>query len=674
MSRIKTKKAKQDRSRVRPLAVYMEMIANRIAQGTLDQMKPLGADQLQIGYDTVYSAQSAKKFYIIRVLPAMINQSFFQDVRSACNQKSDYRINVNFVMSSKPHVIDWNSREMKSRRNAWREYEKSNHEMQSDTLFQEQDAKSLEDFDAWRRQSWNYIQDVEARSGTLMDTELIVEIRVADRNSDARRDLKKGCHLFEQYCSRNHILIRKVTDTLIDFMRYTSPASLEDKSLTAKTIANRVIADETLAGMCTYTAGPTSDVGVFMGIDIITGMPIYKSLVRPNGEAENFLVLAETGGGKSYTVKSILTSVRANRFHQIILDVDGEYRALVERMHGIVIDMSKGNGIYFDSVQISDLTGDDKVDSTLYTEAQTATTTVFNALCDPENGMTTTEEKLFSDAYTIMLKMSGVVPEDPSTWSRSKGLTYFHLYETIKALASRKEYAVYGEVMREFIDKLCVFFEPEGLRSYMFKHPISINEILDQHKQQPMTIDIVLNLDSSSNSSKRNSIETVLKQITATYLTTLLTNYFKSLGEFTVHYIEEFQRYASQASVSDLILYMVTGNRKRNAATFIITNSPRALIEGVSTQCRAVVDNINNYVIGTMKSTTVNSVCNTFGLQNCESILHEMSQNEQYKHVFLVKLNNRDAALMRQSIPKHISDTPLFMTRNVVKRDDEEGA
>ncbi|MEG2264421.1 MAG: DUF87 domain-containing protein, partial [Acinetobacter sp.] len=359
MSRIKSDKHKKTRVSVSPSAVYLDMIANQIAQGSLDDLKPLGADQLQVGYNTVYTKLSAKKFYIIRVLPALINQSFFQDIRNACADVQVSTVaNINFTMSAKPHIIDWDSREMKSRRASWIASDKEAEDKNEPSEFRESSALELENFDKWRHASWRYVQDANARLVNLIDTELIVEIRITERTKEARFDLKKVCNRFEQYAARNNIKVRRVNNTLIDFLRYTSPASIEDKSLTAKTIANRIIADETLAGMCTYTAGRMNDVGVLMGMDIETGMPVYKSLVRPNGEAENFIIMAATGGGKSYTIKAIMIQVRANRFHQIVLDVDGEYRPLAQKLGGVIIDMSNGTGLYFDSVQISDLTGD----------------------------------------------------------------------------------------------------------------------------------------------------------------------------------------------------------------------------------------------------------------------------------------------------------------------------
>lgn len=668
----KRQSADDDVPRLKPLEVYSDMIAKRIAHGLDDKYIHLADDSLQLGYEMVYSRNSIRCYYYVTMLPAYIDKSFFSVMRRMLdNVKTHHQVFLNYLMTTKPHVIDWNSRDMKERQRLFKLAQK-NRTYEGRENFSSQEAKDIDNWEDWRIASWNYVQDADSRLVTLMDTELIFEITVNSRDAEALPDMLKACRAVEQYCAKNKIRIKKVRNTLIDFMRYTSPMAIEESSYSAKSVSNRILSNEILADMCTYTPGKMSDTGILMGIDITTGLPVYKNLVRSGGEAENFLVMAETGGGKSFTMKAVCIQVRLNQFHQIVLDADGEYKTVCQALGGIVIDMSKGNGIYFDSIQIGDLTGVDDIDNSLYVEAQTSTATVFNALCDPDNGMTTTEERLFSDAYAMMLEDCGVIKSIKSSWANSKRCTYHTLYNYIKRLESNPKYGEYKRELKEFVDKLCVFFEPDGLRSYLFQRSISINDIVSRRNGRPMFIDIVLNLESNAMKSKRNSIEAIIKQITATYLITLLTNYFKSLGDFTVHYIEEFQRYSTNANVADLILYMITGNRKRNANTFIITNSPKALLRSSSESAMSVVENINNFVLGAMKVNTIDAVCKEFSLDNCRGILSEIATNDKYKHAFLLKINKLDTTVIRQSIPPHIANTPMFLTRNTLHKVAED--
>lgn len=673
MAKDKVTERSKLKTKAKALDAYLDMLTNYVGKGAQEQMVSLSEDSLQIGYENFYTNRATTCYYVISMLPPRIDKSFFGKIRNnLARVHTDSAVMCNFVITMNPHYIDWNSREMRERKRLWDEADEENRRKNPGTSYTDRSVKKIKDFNAWRQESWGYIQEAEARQQSLLDTELVVEFRIAGRSKSARKDLRAVCKEFESWSARQEIKVKKVRNTLVDFMHYTSPLTYDTSTLAAKTVPNRVISDETVAGMCTYTPGRMNDVGILMGIDLTTGLPVYKSLVRSNGEAENFIVMAETGGGKSFLVKADVVHVRLNWFHQIILDVDGEYQPLAEKLGGVVIDMSQNSGAYFDSVQISDLTGDIRIDAALYTDAILATTQVFNVLCDPINGMTSTEERLYNDAYINMLRGAGVYKEDPTTWKYSKDLTYFHIYDEICKLFTNKDYEAYEDKLRDLRDKLYPFFEPDGIRRYMFKTPIKIQDILSKRDGKPMLIDIILNLASDNDTGKRDSIEGTLKQLTATYLITLLTNYFKSLGEFTVHYIEEFQRYSNNANVASLIIYMITGNRKRNAATFIITNSPRALFLKSSITNAAIIDNINNHIIGKLKPKTIDMVVKEFGFEHSQDTLMRISTDPMYKHSFLIRINDKDTTVIKQSLPRHIRETPMFLTRNTEKTDDVE--
>ena len=115
---------------------------------------------------------------------------------------------------------------------------------------------------------------------------------------------------------------------------------------------------------------------------------------------------------------------------------------------------------------------------------------------------------------------------------------------------------------------------------------------------------------------------------------------------------------------------MITGNRKRNAATFVISNSPTALLKMSSASNQAIVDNITNYIIGKVKETAMDDVCKSFSLENCRSDLMHIAKGGEYKNSFILKINNKDATIVKQSIPKSLVKSPLFLTRDEKKKDE----
>lgn len=658
------KRNKDKEQKIRPADVYLGSIERTIKGGLADAHSDLNDSEVQVGYEILYSKRSQRCYYYVRALPQYISSSFYSAAREALSLlKTEHPVFLNFRIQGVPHVIDWNSSEMKERRRQWAEYERT--KVAADTRFADEKTRNQTIFEDWRLKSWDYIQNAEDRKVQLIDCEITFELAVAGNSTEHRRSLLDACHEFEQWLSKNNIKYKKVKNNIMDFLKYTSITSLDQQTKASKQVMNRVLSSEILADMVGYVPGKINDTGVLFGIDIMTGMAVYKNMVRKGGEAENFLVIAETGGGKSFYMKALTIQMALNGFHQVVLDIDGEYRSAAKYLDGVIIDMSKSAGLYFDSTVIGDLTGDDSVDAALLEDSRTTTENIFNILCDPDKGMTSTEVKLFNDAYTNMFAHYNIFPGDKRTWSNSKQLSYHGLYKEIVDLARQPSYDVYEKELRAFIDKLYVYFDPNGIRSYMFRTPINLNDILAHKSKLPMFIDIVLNLESDS--AGKTNVEALIKQSTATYLVTLITNYFKSQHEFSIHYIEEYQRYSASPGVESLVVYMITGNRKRNAATFIISNSPTALLKMGGAANQAIIDNINNYIIGKVKPTVIEDVCRSFSLDNCINDLKCISTDPLYKRSFILKINGQDTTLVKQSIPKKVADSPLFKTRDTEK-------
>lgn len=657
---------KTHKNKVRPLEVYLGNFERSIKKGLADEPVELSDCEVQVGYEVLYSKSSQRCYYYVKALPEYIMGSFYNQIRLAISFiKTAYPVFVNFRIQGNPHFINWESSEMKERRRQWIQYEQTKEA--NNTLFADAKTRASSNFDDWRIKSWEYVQNAEDRKVQLIDCEITVELSTDGNDTEHKHSLLDACREFEQWCAKNNIKIKKVRNNIMDFLQYTSITSLNKKTASAKAVMNRVLSSEILADMTSYVPGKIDDVGVLFGIDIMTGMAVYKNMIRKNGEAENFLVVAETGGGKSFYMKGLALQMAINGFHQVVLDIDGEYKPVAEQLGGVVIDMSKSAGLYFDSTVIGDLTGDAVIDSALAHDSQVATCSVFDILCDPVDGMTATETRLFNDAYTKMLQKYGVDMENKETWKNSINLSFHKLYSEICALADDPDYSDYHEELRAFIDKLYVFFDKHGIRSYLFQNPISLADILNHRGTLPMFVDIVLNLESAD--IGKVNIESLIKQLTATYLVTLLTNYYKSQHEFSVHYIEEYQRYSECPGVESLIVYMITGNRKRNAATFVISNSPTSLLKMGGTASQAIIDNITNMLIGKIKENAIDEVCKAFSLQKCKRDLLKI-RNGIYDHAFILKINGKDTTLVRQSIPIAIAKSPMFKTRDTEKKDE----
>lgn len=644
--------------------MYTDIIAKKILNGIEHTPVSLADDELQVEYNVVYTKKSISAYYVIKMLPKYVPRAMYQLMRNAviANSPSIYT-GVNFKQILVPHEIDWTSSEMKDRQRVFQLWEK---ELDKDSEeFQDKGADDEKYFQAWRRDSWKYIQRQEVNFNKLINMETVVELYVLGTNKQSREQLEKSCKNFENLCSNPDYSVKysRVNSILTDLLEYLSPTTHNINNKASRTISNRILDTSIFSKLTSYAPGVLPTGEIFMGIDISTGNPVYKDFIRSHGQAENIGILGETGSGKSVISKDVLLHFRFARYNQIILDAEGEYKKIVTECGGVNLDISKGTGLYFDTIEIGEPTGIPEIDASLYHEARLATLGFFNTLANPLKGMTDVELKLFNDAYDALLQTIGIKENDSSTWKLSSQLSVKHIYEVLKLMKSTD----YPSELRIFIDKLAKFFEPTGIYSYMFKQRVSLQDIITHSDGKPTLLNIILNLDSDDKFNAEKDFESVLKQTTALYLVILLSNYFKSLRQFTTLYIEEYQRYRS-AGLQQLVVLATTGNRKRNVITVILSNAPRVLLGSDKEFAKAVADNINTVYIGKIKSKAVDLVAEAFGLENCVDILNTLSNDEKYQHTFLLKMDGGQTTLVKHFIPQHIIRSGLFESRDTKKK------
>lgn len=92
--------------------------------------------------------------------------------------------------------------------------------------------------------------------------------------------------------------------------------------------------------------------GIYYGMHKINHLPIFYD--RNKNDNYNALVLGRSGSGKSFFVKReiLLTRIRYPKDHIYIIDPDGEYTFITEQLGGEVVDLTAGNGIYLNPMDL----------------------------------------------------------------------------------------------------------------------------------------------------------------------------------------------------------------------------------------------------------------------------------------------------------------------------------
>lgn len=659
---------------VSTLEFYTHLLSEWIRDGNGLRPQPLKDDELQIEFDRVFTSRGCKVYYYIKSMPMEVDYGWMGDLRDYCEQPS---VRINFTQDLYPYRIDWESYEMRSKREY---YSKIMKEAEVDRIQRDEILGSIEDLSAvrgesWLARSWGYIMDADVKRRALILSDCVIEIVRIGNDYEAERHMEEAIKRLHKYCGMNSIQIAKVKNIVYDFMQRSSPFRVMGDSLSRSFINTRLLTDEIISNFGTYEPGKLDEEGTYLGVDVTKYTTVYHNFRHSSQSAENILIMGNTGSGKSFMTKSLVGNFLADNINVIVHDRDSEYIPLCEALHGISLNLSKASGVYFDAMRIGDLTGIPEVDGGLFEESRVATTTVFNAISDHEKGMSTEELRIYNDAYNMLLVECGVSPNDSKTWRLSYNLTYHKLYGKIKDLGKNSEYqANYGTSLRMFINKLSLFFEPDGLKAYLFKTPISITDILGKRKPGAASVLVVINMevDVAAGNTEADSVDNTLKYLTSNYLSGRMVNYFRARNEFTFEVIEEFQRVCKNRLARESTMGKITGNRKKNAITGIVTNAPRALIQSMGDSSTEIVENINNIIVGKVNEKAIPLICETFSLAYCENTLQSFIDNPAaFSNCFLMKMRGEGIAIIKQLIPDNYTNSPIFATRTSGKVEDE---
>ncbi len=142
---------------------------------------------------------------------------------------------------------------------------------------------------------------------------------------------------------------------MIQGLKSTLPLGIDELK------SHRNITTSALSAFFPFTSQflQADDTGVWLGLNN-NGIPIIKDIFKlpnPNG-----VVLAQSGGGKSYFCKLLITRYLLNGTRVIIIDPQGEYKSLVERFGGQIIDLSKDSDTLINPL---DLMGHEYIDKRL---------------------------------------------------------------------------------------------------------------------------------------------------------------------------------------------------------------------------------------------------------------------------------------------------------------------
>lgn len=674
-------------SKINFIQLWKQVILDKL-KGDQSIYGPLKASNWYASNLAMYSEKDNVVFlYVIDGYPGELPISFRDDLRDGARGT----VRVSFISRINSTSIEWNSAKMKSRLRTWQALDAEQDEIDA---FNYRENVSQMDLSDRRKESLKYMADAELRQRRrLFKIESMILI-----SGTRGEDFDKTNEAVLAYCRNMGIQITRITHNIPEYLKVFSPFSLQNSKVVSKEVSSVTMPDEIMARFNSYTQGKVGAGGMYMGTDIYSGYPVYKEMKRTQVDAENILVSAETGGGKSYYVKVMLLQFAGDpRFNLTIMDVEGdEYFPLAayiaQNDHVEHLNMAEGRGAYFDPVEIY-LTGDPELDKDMFSLSQSYTVTIFRTLL----GSISNNEWaniIINDAVSKTYEDHGVYRQLPDTWTRSQGLTLFDVYASINEIIDEESEFEGDSDRRKALNlvkaTLSRYFEPEGTQANVFSQRVRIEEIRDAK---------LLLCSFGMKGKAMGTVDPVqmgLTEIFAAMMSHLRSIMGQRNGLYSVKVWEEFQRWGQFPDSEKTITTAITGGRKLGDVNIIITNKPSDLL--TVDRGFGIFENTTSFALGAIGDAKVRQeLAERLSVEqlkpDLDLLVHERRTKESlrkdsegkeiketastatsiYDKAFLVYLDKTDATLVRMELPTEISESQLFMTGVEIAEQETNG-
>lgn len=630
--------------------------------------------------------------YAIDGLPNILPMSFKDNIRKLANIKTIGQTvidstKVSFIEMLEPTEIDWSSPRIKSRIRTWQKISKETQDEGVDEFSYHDKSDTLSNMD-WRKESLVYLSDAD----TGQDNRSLLVYRSIIIVSGVRGDsFDKANEQIVKYCKNIGVKIKRVERNLFGYLKTFSPFTTEKDNKVLKMIGNITMTDEIIARISGYDQGKIGKEGTIFGSDIYSGLPVYKVIKKNEVAAENIMITAETGGGKSFLTKFILLQLLAqDDFVGTINDIEGfEYIPfayfIANHDKVVILNMAEGQGNYYDPVEII-LSGNKDMDKEMFSVSESYIGAIFRVILGDELSNSVWGRNIINTSISRFYTKIGVNPDDMNTWERSKGYTLFDVYQEIKAMYSElinnkhtsdlildevKKNKKYRESLEESISVLSSYFEDfsnGGVKRNVFKKRVSLSEVINAKL-------LICSFGMQARDwTKIDPVQMALSQLSAANISYLRSVFSKERGKYNFKVWEEFQRWGNFPDSDKTISTALTGGRKLGDVNFIITNNVKDILDN---DRFAMLDNITTFAIGAIKTEeTRKRVCERLSVPLLQDDLDTISERRgskeelestsmvsgMYDKAFLTCLDGVVSTVLKVELPSSIASSTLFKT------------
>jgi len=412
------------------------------------------------------------------------------------------------------------------------------------------------------------LENLQKGEERLFNVSLYINCR-----ADSIKELDLLTKKIESELNSLMILPRIARLRMLQGFKSTAPIGVDELN------ANRNITTDALSAFFPFTSQflQVDNSGIWLGLNK-NNIPIIKDIFKlpnPNG-----LVLAQSGGGKSYFCKLLITRYLLNGTKVMVIDPQGEYKSLVKRFNGQRINLSRDSDTMINPL---DLMGHD------YTEKRLALIDLMQVMLGK---LTDPQKSIIDKAISLTYAKKGI-NKDASTWNNTPPI----LEDLLKTLRQMEKKAVQLErpTLQSLTNRLEMYVE--GVFSFMNKHT---------------------NIDFD-NKFVCFDIGNLPKQVKPAIMFLVLDYIYMKMRsnlDRKLLLIDESWSLLSRAEDAGYILEIVKTCRKFNMGLLLINQEVEGLL---TTQAgKSILANSAYTLLMRQKPAVIDNICHTFNLSQSE--------------------------------------------------------
>lgn len=656
------------RFRSSTLEVFIEDFLNKMTKGNLDRQQTI----FELGYNRIFADKHTKQIFQIYEFPISgIDVGYMDKIRTSLKNKfpisQQHLVDVIFSAQAIDNPQNLNSRRL---RNLEGQLEKQKamlledrdimlnpmigetqfmqYEAENDPLLRgsimskkanrseiyniEQQIKIVER----KQKTFDIVESYQRNGGHCVNYYLFVELIVKDPAL-----LKDASDRLEDILTGLKFLYRNITD-INNYQKHFGVASLESLDKKSQFDALPLLTTSNVVGCATdFQPGiiRSKSCEIWLGNQIGNNYRFDIS-VTDSGSAENYLVIAKSGSGKSVLMAFAMLTAMNNPYMNIIIkDYKGDEWskfASIFKDKADVIAMNADNSVFVNTYKIPDheLFGFGSPE-TSYQLSFSISVKILTALVDTTPELRKTVQDICTDIVNKVYLMKGINYDAPSTYILSQNInfrddTWLALIELFRSSDTIARYnEEYLQIVRRSLEP---YLAPNAAKRIFFEREIDLKKVLFNNRV--LVFDYGAETIGGSQTQTDNEIKTRILQ--ESFCESLFSAINKKKDEFTIIITEELQKQLDDDLLLSELNNSFTVGRSFNKINFGITNTIGPILSSENKNIMAIRENLTGYIVGKVDPAVIRDLVQYTDIKTIQYSLQDVGKGEGvYRNAFL---------------------------------------